>query len=575
MSDRKKALAMPFVRSIPILALVLAFAGCAGSHGSSALPSMPTQAAKGSGTAAFVIKIPAKTSATNVRPQYVSPATQSMTIDISGPTEINETANLTIGSSGCASSLASVVCTLTISGLQPGSYTATLTTYDQTGGTGNVLSAAQEIAFTIVAGQTNTISLTLSGVPVETIIAANDSFAQASGSGGYDLVGQGARTFIVESLDADDDIIAGPGAPTFTLSQTSGALGVTIPSSTSSSAPNTFTITPPAAYSSATATVSATPTFAGQTTNGCAQTGASCTAATVTVGMAPFVAMAGASCCNIAVDPAINRIYVSSASQTTVVDGSAYSVVTTISGGGGVGNVDSSTDDFWLATLYSGSAEEYSGSTDTLLATVGLADCPVATWVDSANRYVWVAAQCGSGSDPVWAVDADTAEIIDGPIGTGGVMGVTVVNSATGTFYVNNSAGNFEVNPSTFALTSTAFGTVIAANAVANMIYGQITDGLNIISGGTTTGSEAIQTTISLSYTPAFIAVNTSLNHLYIGESGGTFIDVYNATTGVFLKEIQVPSGMTVTSLAADSTRDLIYAFVTLAGSDYLYGIVD
>lgn len=283
---------MRFVRFSPVLVAVL-IAGCAGSHGSSPLPATQVQASKGSGTATFVIKIPASTntsastmrSAQSVRPLYISPSTQSITIDITGPTDVDETANLTIDSSGCTSSLASIVCTLTVPGLQPGDYTATLTTYDQTGGTGNVLSAAQAVAFTIAAGASNTVSMTLSGVPVATLIASSGSLIQTNSSGGYDLLGQGARTFIAESLDADDNIIVGPGAPTFTIAQTSGTLSVTVPSATTSSAPNTFTITPPTSYTAGTATITATPTFTGQATNGCAQADANCGAASVTVDM--------------------------------------------------------------------------------------------------------------------------------------------------------------------------------------------------------------------------------------------------------------------------------------------------
>lgn len=63
----------------------------------------------------LTIKVPnaSSTQSTERRPQYVSPATQSMTVAISGPTDVNETANLTPTSSGCASTLASTLCTLT------------------------------------------------------------------------------------------------------------------------------------------------------------------------------------------------------------------------------------------------------------------------------------------------------------------------------------------------------------------------------------------------------------------------------------------------------------------------------
>ncbi len=294
-------------------------AGCAGgSHGTSMMPSVPAKTAKGTGSATFVIKVPPQSSqqsATStlrpstrrfapaqddiaqslrggVRPQYISPATQSITIVINNTTTgqngvVNETAGLTPTSAGCQSTLASTVCTLTISGLQADSYTATLTTYDGANGTGNVLSAAQAVAFTITAGENDTIGLTLSGVPVKTLVLPADATTQANSNGDYGLIGQGAHKFIAESLDADGDIIAGPGAPLFTIGTPTGSLAgvTTAPSTTTTLAPNSFTVTPPATYASGTASFPVTPTFAGQATDGCAQIGANCSSVTVTVDM--------------------------------------------------------------------------------------------------------------------------------------------------------------------------------------------------------------------------------------------------------------------------------------------------
>ena len=291
-------------RFLGVLAAAALLAGCAGGpHGSSVLPTSPTTNGKGTGTAVFVINVPqqsassASRSATSVRtkgvrPQYLSTATQSIVIAISGPTTVNETAGLTVNSSGCTSSLASTICTLTVPGLQAGSYTATLTTYDgYTSGTntatGNVLSAAQAIAFTITAGQSNTINIALAGVPASTVVVPADSNSSANGSGGYDIIGQGAHAFVVESLDADGNIIAGAGAPLFTIGTPSGSLSgvTTAPSTTSASAPNSFTVTPPTTFASTTASFTVAPTFTGQATDGCTQTGANCAPVTVTVDM--------------------------------------------------------------------------------------------------------------------------------------------------------------------------------------------------------------------------------------------------------------------------------------------------
>ncbi len=298
-------------RFLGVLIAAALLAGCAGgSHGSSVLPASPTTTGKGTGTAVFVINTPqqnassASRSATSVRtkgvrPQYLSTATQSIVIAINGTGSTSYsstvTAGLTVNSSGCTSTLASTICTLTVPGLQAGSYTATLTTYDgYTSGTntatGNVLSAAQAIAFTITAGQSNTINISLSGVPVSTVVIPAGVITVGNASGGYDLFGQGAHAFVVESLDADGNIIAGAGAPLFSIGAVSGSLSpvTTSPSSgstTSASAPNSFTVTPPTTFASTTASFTVTPTFTGQATDGCTQTGANCAPVTVTVDM--------------------------------------------------------------------------------------------------------------------------------------------------------------------------------------------------------------------------------------------------------------------------------------------------
>lgn len=298
---------------IALLGCAGILAGCSGGgHGATAsLPSSPTS--KATGTAVFVVNVPTQQNTTTrttthtatsgarggVKPQYLSPATQSITVNISGPTDYSATANLTVNSSGCTSTLSSTICTLSVPGLLPcttpatNCYTATLTTYDQTGGTGNELSGAQAVAFTITAGQANTIDISLSGIPASTLVLPVGVFTQSNGSGGYDLIGLGAHKFIVETLDADGNIIAGPGAPTFALGSTSGSLAVTIAAPTTNS-PNEFSVTPPPAYSASAASFTVSPTFADQQTNGCALTGANCSGASVSVDMKQMLVVSNA-----------------------------------------------------------------------------------------------------------------------------------------------------------------------------------------------------------------------------------------------------------------------------------------
>lgn len=204
-----------------------------------------------------------------------------MTLAISGPTPENVTTGLTPTSTGCESSLATTVCTFSYL-LAPGSYTATITTYDEApvGGSipagAKVLSTAQGVAFTITAGQTNDVGLTLSGVPTAIAIVPFSGFTAGTLGQTIDLIGLGAHKFMVQALDADGNTIFGAGSPTFSVAS-SGSLGVTL-GQPSTAAPNAFSVSPPPAYSSATATVTVTASYAGQATDGCAQSGAVCTA---------------------------------------------------------------------------------------------------------------------------------------------------------------------------------------------------------------------------------------------------------------------------------------------------------
>lgn len=291
------------------------------------------------------------------------------------------------------------------------------------------------------------------------------------------------------------------------------------------------------------------------------------------------IRIAGDSCCYIAVDPTLSQIYVSSGinikgNHTTVVDGagSSLSILATVDGFGGANNVDSTTHNVWLPGLYAGDVEVYSGSTLSKIKRVSLSACPITSWVDRVRRYAWVAAQCGAGNDPVWAVNADTYAIVAGPIGSGGVMGgVSVLNPATGKYYFNDSAGNFEVNPlASFALSPTSFGMALGANALTDVLYAQATNGLNIIDGR----SEKIKKTLALSYTPGFMGVNPRLNHIYL-SAGLNSIQVREGTAGKLLKTIKLPSGIGIDSLGADHTHALIYAIGISGRNYYLYKIRD
>lgn len=291
------------------------------------------------------------------------------------------------------------------------------------------------------------------------------------------------------------------------------------------------------------------------------------------------IVIPGNSCCVIAVDRPIHQIYVSSTvnlsgNNTTVVDGKTFSVIDTVSGFGGANNVDSKTHNVWLAGLYSGEVEVYSGLTHSPVSTVSLGYCPIGSWVDARRRYAWVSAQCGSGSDPVWAINADTYAVIAGPIHTGGVMNpITPANPITGRLYINNSSGTFEINPHSFEVSPTSFGVVLNFDQVTNLLYARITNGLNIVTGW----SEKITKTLSLPYTPSYVAVDSSLNHIYTGSGSNGAIEVREGTTGTLLGTITL-KGVTIYNVGADYASGgvgHIYAAGISGSNFYLYDLRD
>jgi len=213
----------------------------------------------------------------------------------------------------------------------------------------------------------------------------------------------------------------------------------------------------------------------------------------------------------------------------------------------------------------------YSGTTVSILKKVPLSDyaCPIGSSVDGPRRYVWVSAQCGGGYDPVWVVNADSYAIVAGPITTLGVMGqLNIVNPVTGKYYVEKVGYTYEINPRTFKASTTSFGIVFGVDSSADLLYALVTNGLNIIAGR----SEKIRKTVSLSYTPGFIGVNSVLHHIYL-TAGQNAIEVRAGDDGTLLKTITIdsPSGVRILGLGADDKRARIYAVLASGHSIYLY----
>jgi hypothetical protein len=285
----------------------------------------------------------------------------------------------------------------------------------------------------------------------------------------------------------------------------------------------------------------------------------------------------------VVVNKVLNRVYVSagfsSGGTLTVVDGKTFTVLTTISNSNGV-NWDVKNDNFWTGNFTNGQVLTYSGSTNTQISANTIGFCPGETAFDCKKRRFWVGAQCGAGNDPVFVFNADTFALIAGPIATGGTMGPIVVNPLNGKLHVQSGGVSKEVNPTTFAVTPTALGTVLAADQHKSKLFATSGNNLQIINAAT----DKVEYTIPLGYTPGSqIAVNNALRHIYLLNAAANKVEVRGITAissatdvrGQFITTFSLGTGNMPVGVAADAIRGLVYVVVNNSGAYSLWAIED
>jgi hypothetical protein len=262
-----------------LLINVLALTACGGGGNAGSVPStLSIPLAKSSLALTVVVPAP-RVTAGRRRTMYVSPSTQSLSVIVKAGTAtvLQQAVGLTVASNpaNCTAAGGATTCTVLL-GLAAGSYTGTFATYagPVVNGTasGAVLSSGQSLPMVAIAGQTNTISLTLDGVPASIVIApASGSSITGTQTGAGFVVGYTAQALTVEALDAGSNIIVGAGAPTFTASTTGNNFSVTQPQT---GTPNQLLIAATTAGSSA-LTVTAAPADGGFS---CTSSGVVCSA---------------------------------------------------------------------------------------------------------------------------------------------------------------------------------------------------------------------------------------------------------------------------------------------------------
>ncbi|MBI3785013.1 MAG: YncE family protein, partial [Deltaproteobacteria bacterium] len=277
-----------------------------------------------------------------------------------------------------------------------------------------------------------------------------------------------------------------------------------------------------------------------------------------------------------AVNAQNNRVYVNGGSNaqpmTAVVDGSSetYPVETIVNGWGA--GVDRATGRYWTGAVYSGDALIYDGATNAQIGTAAVGDCPMTVRIDATRRFAYVAAQCGSGDDRIFIVNADSfADVAYIP--SGGIQQAVAVNEATGTVYMcpGGAGSSTSKRFDTIAgLTTSGFNCVgnDAINRLTNTLYasgyasgsGGRRNTVQVVDGST----NEVTTNISVSGVSGPGAVDTTSNRLYLlAQSAIVVIDGSN--NGVVGRFVLGP-GIAPGGMAVDSTRSLLYVAGCEAG---------
>jgi DNA-binding beta-propeller fold protein YncE len=339
---------MKRLQQLASLGLALSLAACGGAGTSALLPGANAPGAPAHqgqpALAQVVIKIPAKpaakAAARSSRPAFVSPATQSIAVQVDSGTPTVQ--NLTSTSPNCVVSepLGALTCTVPIPA-PAGAHTLTFVTYDRTGGLGNKLSASS-IAATILANRTNTVNVTLDGIPASVQVvplAPTNAFAGSLVSG-FAFSGS-AVPILITALDADGNYIVGTGAPSLIVSVTgaSSGSGITVTPAGNRN-PNEFTL---ASKALGTAKLSITATPSSASAGNPLVVNAPLTAATLTTTIAGTAGNYGSADgigaaaqfngpAGVAYDPVNKNLYVTDTDNCTVRQITTAAAVTTIAG---------------------------------------------------------------------------------------------------------------------------------------------------------------------------------------------------------------------------------------------------
>ena len=223
------------------LALALTTA-CSSSHGATTLPLTPTAPTSGGGNpvtgtqASLRITVPragTATSSTTRRPRYVSPSSAKLLVAVNGGT--TTTYGLTPSTPGCTVQVTTLLCTFAI----PAPSGPDTLAMSLTDGAGNVLSR-NVVTATLAPGVATPVAVTLAGVPTSVAVVPGANATVDGTKAPYHVAGLFAQPVEIEPLDADGNVIIGPGAPTITGATISAGSAYAAIASAQTTDPNAY-----------------------------------------------------------------------------------------------------------------------------------------------------------------------------------------------------------------------------------------------------------------------------------------------------------------------------------------------
>jgi sugar lactone lactonase YvrE len=371
------------LKALFTVAATIAVSACGGGGATATVPrASGAEAASAARVAAsIVLKIPAASAASaQRRARYVSIVSRSAKFVLAasaGCTQCSPALTLEVLLAGqgspCSTGPNGKTCTIPLS-LNPGTYTGSLIVYDgfldaQGHVTGKSLSENTSFPITIALSQPNAIGVVLDGVPASltttvltpSTLVIGTKVVNGSATTIYRLIGNAATAqFTVTAKDADGNVIAGAGAPTYTANASNGF--------TAAANGNTMTLNAPSAFTKQTGALTVQ-----ANSSACTDPAAVCSIA-VPIGFDQIIAVGDTAGGNVSVWPI--GAAAPSATITTGING-PYSVAFASDGTLFVANYNTST--------VTGYAPPYTGTPFTVSAHVSNPD---AIAIDANNDLI-------------------------------------------------------------------------------------------------------------------------------------------------------------------------------------------